>query len=178
MLNGMQLRLHASRSESKENKLSAEALASVNRMYTNLRRLPIFRLLSLEVKASDHNEIMELPLISPRKRTPSPDVSELSLLSPRRTPSPQSIPDDIMETFFVEWDELIVHTKNNGPFNQAEEEEENEVDEEEEQVETVVEEEIQNMASPVAINDDHIIAYLNSAATKGTRSIAETTNHS
>lgn len=83
-----------------------------------------------------------------------------------------------METFFMEWDELIAHTKNNGPFNQDGEEEENEEDEEEEQVEIEVEEEIRNMASPVAINDDHIIAYVNSAATKGTRSIAENTTQS
>ena len=175
---GMQLRLRVSRSESKEKRLSAEALASVNRMYTNLRRLPIFRLLSLEVGASDHNQIMELPLMSPRKRTPSPDVSELSILSPRRTPSPESIPE-IMDTFFMEWDELIAHTKNNGPFNQDGEEEENEEDEEEKEVvEAELEEEIRNMVSPVAINDDHIIEYLNSAATKGTRSIAENTSQS
>ena len=115
--------------------------------------------------------------MSPRRRTPSPDVSELSVLSPRRTPSPESVPD-IMETFFMEWDALIAHTKNNGPFNQDGEEEENEENEEEEQVETEVEEEIRNMASPVAINDDNIIAYLNSAATKGTRSIAENNTRS
>ena len=173
---GMQLRLQASRSESKEKRLSAEALASVNRMYTNLRRLPIFRLLSLEVGASDHNQIMELLLMSQRRRTPSPDVLELSILSPRRTPSPESIPE-IMDTFFMEWNELIAHTKDSGPFNQDGEEEENQ-EEEEEEVEAELEEEIRNMVSPVAINDDLIIAYLNSAATKGTRSIAENTSQS
>ena len=172
-------RNQASRSESKEKRLSAEALASVNRMYTNLRRLPIFRLLSLEVGASDHNQIMELPLMSERRRTPSPDVLELSILSPRRTPSPESIPE-IMDTFFMEWNELIAHTKDSGPFNQDGEEEENQEDEEEEEeeVEAELEEEIRNMVSPVAINDDLIIAYLNSAATKGTRSIAENTSQS
>ena len=174
----MQLRLEASLSESRENKLSAEALASVNCMYTNLRRLPVLRLLSLDVGVSDYNEIMELPMMSPRKRSPSPEVLELSLLSPRRSPSPRSIPD-IMETFFMEWDELIVHTKESGPFNQEGNEGENEEDEEEdgeeEQVgaEAEAEEEIRNMASPVAINDDFIVNYLKSAAIKDTRSIAE-----
>ena len=58
----------------------------------------------------------------------------------------------MMKTFFMEWDDLIADTKNKG--------------EDEENKESC-------MASPVAINDDHIIAYLGSAAAKGRRSIAE-----
>ena len=79
----------------------------------------------------------------------------------------------------MEWDELIAHTKESGPFNQEGKEGENEEDEkedgEEEQVggKAEAEEEIRNMASPVAINDDFIVNYLKSAAIKDTRSIAE-----
>lgn len=171
----MQLRLQASNSKSEENKPSMEALASVNTMYTHLRRLPVFRLLSLGVGISDYNEIMELPLLSPRKCTQSPEILELLHVSPRRNPHSQSIPN-IMKKFFVEWDDLIAHTKNNGPFNQDGEEGENEEDEEEEQ--GTVEEKIRNTcwASPVAIDDDRVVAYLSSAAAKGTRSIPEGSN--
>ena len=150
ILIGMQLGLQALNSESTENNPSREALASVNTLYTNLRRLPVFRLLSLGVEISDYNEIMELPLLSLRECTPSPEVFEL--LSPMRTPPPQSIPN-VMKTFFMEWDDLIADTC----------------------MQASVEEESRNtwMVSPVAINDDHIIAYLSSAAAKGTRSIAD-----
>ena len=146
----MQLRLREFNSDPEEKRPSTEALASVNAMYTNLRRLPVFRLLSLGLEISDYNEIMELPLLS-RECTPSPEV--LELLSPRRTSSPQSIPN-MMKTFFMEWDDLIADTKNKG------------VDEENGE---------SCMVSPVhvAINDDHIIAYLSNAAVKGTRSIAD-----
>ena len=164
ILNGMQLGLQALNSESTENNPSREALASVNTLYTNLRRLPVFRLLSLEVGISDCNEIMELPLLS-RECTPSPEV--LELLSPRRTPLPQSIPN-MMKTFFMEWDDLIAGTcvKSKGSFSNHGEGGEQQAS---------VEEESRNtwMVSPVAINDDHIIAYLSSAAAKGTRSIAD-----
>ena len=163
----MQLRLREFNSEPEEKRPSTEALASVNAMYTNLRRLHVFRLLSLGVKISDYNEIMELPLLSPRECTPSPEV--LELLSPRRTPLPQSIPN-MMKTFFMEWDDLIADPcmKNKGPFSN---------DGEGGEQPASVEEESRNtwMVSPVAINDDHIIAYLSSAAAKGTRSIADGT---
>ena len=105
--NGMQLRLREFNSEPEEKRPSTEALASVNAMYTNLRRLPVFRLLSLGVEISDYNEIMELPLLSLRECTPSLEV--LELLSPRRTPSPQSIPN-MMKTFFMEWDDFIAES--------------------------------------------------------------------
>jgi hypothetical protein len=165
----MQLGLQVPESEFKsiEKKLSARALASVNSMYTRLRRLSVFRLLSLGIGVTDYNEIMELPMLSPRKCTASPDVLSISLPSPRSASS-QSIPD-IMETFFKEWGELIVHTKKSGPFHQKGEEEEIEVEAGGGRKEV---KEFWNFVSPVAVNDDNVIAYLNAAAGKGTRSIA------
>ena len=74
----------------------------------------------------------------------------------------------MMKTFFMEWDDLIADPcmKNKGPFSN---------DGEGGEQPASVDEESRNtwMVSPVAINDDHIIAYLSSAAAKGTRSIAD-----
>lgn len=172
----MQLRFQASEFEtiSRDNLLSARTLTSVNSKYTNLRRLPVFRLLSLDVGVSDYNEIMEIPTLSPRRRTSSPEVLEISLLLPRRAPSPQSIPSE-METFFEEWEELFAYTTHTGPFQRDEEanegsEEQKEVEEAKE--EEKAEEEVRSFASPVAINDDGIIDYLNQAAAMETRSSA------
>ena len=175
----MQLRLQASESESmsRDNLLSARTLTSVNSKYINLRRLPVFRLLSLDVGVSDYNEIMELPILSPRRRTPSPEVLEISLLSPRMVPLPQSIPSE-MEIFFEEWDELFAYTTHTGPFQRdGEDEEADEGLEEQKEVEEAkeeekAEEEVRSFASPVAINDDGIIVYLNQAAAMETRSSA------
>ena len=162
---------------SRDNLLSARTLTSVNSKYINLRRLPLFRLLSLDVGVSDYNEIMELPILSPRRRTPSPEVLEISLLSPRRVPSPQSIPGE-METFFEEWEELFAYTTHTGPFQRdGEDEEAKEGSEEQNEVEEAkeeekAEEEGRSFASPVAINDEGIIDYLNQAAAMETRSSA------